>query len=83
MKYNKSVYKSFALVTQFGINMLVPIFLCTFAGIYVDKWLGTSYFCVILFFLGAMAGYRNIYIFAKKIYEEKSDLRNERRNRKR
>jgi len=83
MKYNKNVYKSLTLVTQFGINMLVPIFLCTFAGIYIDKWFSTNYWCVLLFFVGALAGYRNIYVFAKKIYEEKSDLRNERRNRKR
>lgn len=26
-KYNRSVYQSLAVITQFGINMLVPIFL--------------------------------------------------------
>lgn len=68
-KYKKSVYQSFALVTQFGINMLVPIFLCSFAGMFIDKKSGTAYWFVLLFFVGALAGFRNIFIMAKKIYE--------------
>ncbi|MDD2970958.1 MAG: AtpZ/AtpI family protein [Lachnospiraceae bacterium] len=64
----KKVAQSLTLITQFGINMIVPIFLCSFAGIYLDKWLGTSFFMVGLFFIGAIAGFRNIYIMAKHIY---------------
>ena len=37
MKYDKSVYRSLALITQFGINMLVPIFLCTIVGVSGQK----------------------------------------------
>lgn len=48
-KYDKSVYKSFALISQFGINMLVPIGLMTWLGIYLDGKLGTSYWMIILF----------------------------------
>lgn len=73
MKYRKNVYHALTMITQFGINMLVPIFLCSFAGIYLDKWLGTSYWMVLLFFVGALAGFRNVYIFAKKIYSMKSE----------
>ncbi|MCM1162315.1 MAG: AtpZ/AtpI family protein [Roseburia sp.] len=71
MKYRKSVYRSLAMITQFGINMLVPIFLCSFLGMYLDKWLGTGFFMVILFFMGALGGFRNIYILSKRIYEKK------------
>lgn len=70
-KYNKSVYRSLALITQFGINMLVPIFLCSFLGIWLDKKLGTAYWMLLLFFVGALAGFRNCYIMAKRIYEDK------------
>ncbi len=49
--------------------MLVPIFLCVFVGIWLDKFFETSFLTIIFFFLGAMAGARNIYIFARKIYE--------------
>ncbi|HKM20659.1 MAG TPA: AtpZ/AtpI family protein [Lachnospiraceae bacterium] len=69
MKYKKNVYQSLILITQFSINMLVPIFLCTFLGIFLDKMFHTSFIVIILFFMGAMAGFRNVYIFAKKIYE--------------
>lgn len=70
-KYDKSVYRSLALITQFGINMLVPIFLCSFLGIWLDKKFGTSYWMIILFFVGALAGFRNIYIMASKVYKDK------------
>lgn len=68
-KYKKSVYQSLAVISQFGINMLVPIFLCSFAGLFLDRKLGTAFCFVLLFFVGALAGFRNIYILAKKIYE--------------
>lgn len=69
-KYKRSVYQSLAVITQFGINMLVPIFLCSFAGMFLDKKLGTAFWFVLLFFVGALAGFRNIFILARKIYEE-------------
>ena len=69
-KYGKSVYQSLTTITQFGINMVVPIALCSFAGYYLDRWLGTSYIVIILFFIGAAAGFRNIYIFSRKIFQQ-------------
>ncbi len=72
MKYDRSVLRSLTLITQFSINMLVPIALCSFLGAFIDKKAGTSFWVVILFFIGAVAGFRNIFIFAKKIYEDKS-----------
>lgn len=82
MKYDKSVFRALTLITQFSINMLVPILLCTFLGIFIDKKAGTSYWVVILFFVGALAGFRNIYLFAKKIFDDKSgDDRRGRRNK--
>jgi F0F1-type ATP synthase assembly protein I len=72
-KYKSSVYQSLAVITQFGINMLVPIFLCSFGGLFIDRRLNTSYWFIILFFVGALAGFRNIYILAKKIYEGDKD----------
>lgn len=75
MKYHKTVYQSLAMITQFGITMLVPIFLCSFLGWYLDQWLQTSWLFVALFFIGALAGFRNIFILSKKIFETKDDSR--------
>ncbi len=72
MKKNHNVVKALTMVTQFGLNMLVPIFLCTFLGIALDRALSTSFLVIILFFIGALAGFTNIFRMARKIYS-KSD----------
>ncbi len=73
MKYKKNVYQSFTMVMQFGLNMIVPILMCTMLGVY----LGRKFDCMILvaplFIMGALAGFRNIYMMAKKIFEQESD----------
>lgn len=71
MKYNKNVYRALAMITQFGLNMLVPIFGCAFLGSFIDKKLGTSFFVIVFFFIGALAGFRNVFLFSRKIYEDK------------
>lgn len=72
-KMDKSVYRSFAMITQFGINMLVPIGMMTWLGVYLDKRFGTSYLMIVLFFAGAVAGGRNVYHMAKKVYGTSSE----------
>lgn len=69
MKYNRNVYQALTMIMQFGINMLVPIFLCSFAGMYLDRKLGTSFWMILLFFVGTLAGFTNVFRFARKIYE--------------
>ena len=71
MKYNNQVYRSFAMIGQFGISILVPIGLCSAVGYYLDQYFGTSFLFVLLFFIGALAGFRNVYLFSRKIYETK------------
>ncbi len=68
MKYDKSVYRSLALITQFGINMLVPIFLCTIAGVFLGKKFSMDWIVIPLFLIGALAGFRNIFMMAKRVY---------------
>lgn len=67
-KFNKSVYRSLAMITQFGINMLVPIGMMTWLGVYLDGRFGTSFWTILLFFVGALAGGQNVYRMAKRIY---------------
>ena len=69
VKYRKEVYRSLTLILQFGINMLVPIFICCFLGWFLDRRLNTSFVFVIMFFIGALAGGRNVYMMAKHIYD--------------
>ena len=57
-----------SMISQFGINMLVPIFLCFFAGRWADRHFGTTYWTIVLFFVGAITGFRNVYVFAKRYF---------------
>ena len=66
----REVLKTLSLITQFGISMLVPIAMCFFCGFALDKWLGTSFIAIVLFFVGAVAGARNVYVLAKKFFGE-------------
>lgn len=75
MKYDKSVYRSLTLITQFGINMLVPIFLCTIAGVFIGKKFSVEWIVIPLFVVGALAGFRNVFIMAQKIYSKESPSR--------
>ena len=54
--------------------MIVPILLCTFAGIFLDRLFSTSFIVIILFFLGAMAGFRNIFVFARNMNRKTTHL---------
>ena len=67
MKDNSKVVRSFSMITQFTIHMLVPICMCSYGGYLLDKKLGTSFWFVLLFFVGALAGGRNVYLLAGKI----------------
>ncbi len=70
-KQDKSVYRALVLVMQFGINMLVPIGAMSWLGILLDRKCGTSFFMVLFFFVGAVAGFQNIWRMARSVYEEK------------
>lgn len=74
--YDKSVYQSFAMIMQFGINMLVPTCMMSALGIFLDRRLNTSYWMVILFFVGAIAGMQNVYHLAKKVYDSPESRKN-------
>ena len=71
--YDKSVFMSLALISQFGITMIVPMAMMFAVGFVVDRFLGTSYWTVLLFFAGALAGFRNIFVLAREVYGEKKD----------
>ena len=81
--YDKSVFQSLTLITQFGINMLVPIGAMTWLGWYLDGRFGTSYLMILVYFVGAIAGGQNVYRMAKKIYGKKEKQENNvRKNQK-
>ena len=70
-KVDRRLFRTLTLVSQFGINMLVPIGLMLWFGIWLDGKLGTSWISVLCFFVGAIAGFQNIYKMAKGLMKDK------------
>ena len=60
------------LILQFGLNMIVPIVMCTLLGAWLGKKYGMPIITVPLFIMGALAGFNNIFKMAKKIYGQEN-----------
>lgn len=75
MKNTKNVYETFVLIMQFGINMIVPIFLCTLFGVWLASKTGWKILVVLFFLAGALAGMRNCYIVVRRIIEREKKSR--------
>ena len=67
MKDNRSVHESLVLIMQFGINMIVPILLCTWFGVWAAEQTGFPFLAVIMFLAGAAAGIQNCYRITKRM----------------
>ena len=65
---DRIVFRSLAMITQFGLNMLVPICAMSALGVWLDGKLGTSWITILLFAVGAAAGGQNVYRMARRIY---------------
>ncbi len=72
-KDNRQVFASLTLILQFSLNMIVPIFLCTMLGVWLDQKYDIPWIVVPLFIMGALAGFTNIFKMAKKIYGKSGD----------
>ena len=68
-KNNRDVIDALVMVFQFGINMLVPIFICTMLGVWIGNKTGVTWIAVPLFFVGALAGFNNVYRMAKRLID--------------
>jgi predicted F0F1-ATPase subunit len=75
MNYKKSVYTTLAMISQVGISMVVPILLCTYAGVWLEEKFDFPW-TVIMIVVGVLAGVRNVIAMVKRmkqITEEDAD----------
>ncbi|MGN1084520.1 MAG: AtpZ/AtpI family protein [Lachnospiraceae bacterium] len=68
MKQNGRIIKALVLVTQIGFSMMVPVFLCVFAGNFIDEKAGTGFFMPLFLLFGIGAAFRNVYYLLKPFY---------------
>jgi membrane protein DedA with SNARE-associated domain len=77
---NREVFQSFTMIMQFGINMLVPIFACTLFGAWLGEKVNISWLAIPFFAVGALAGMRNVFLFARRIYQPNQKQKKEQKD---
>ena len=70
MKDKHGIGQAIVMITQLGINMLVPVFMCLFIGIWLDKQLGTGWLTLVFLILGIMGGIRGVYSLIHNILKQ-------------
>lgn len=68
MGKKSKIARSFLMISQIGVTVLVPVFLCLFFGIKLNEWFDTVYFVPVFLFLGMGAAARNVYQLTKALY---------------
>ncbi len=67
-KNNKAVFKGIAMITQIGISIMVPVFLCLFLGKWLDSLFHTSFITILFLLLGFVVAFRNVYLMTRTFY---------------
>ena len=73
-KQKNQVVETLALVMQVSISMILPIFACTLAGVWIGNKTDNDWAAVIGFIIGAAAGVESVYKIVKK-YLKNNDKR--------
>ena len=61
---DKKVLRSLVMITQIGISMMVPLFLCAGIGYWINGQFGIVAAFPILLCLGAGAAFRNLFVLS-------------------
>ncbi len=64
----KKVFKALTMITQIGISMMVPVFLCLMFGKWLDRLFHTQGIILVMLLIGIGAAFRNVYIITKSFY---------------
>ena len=68
-KENREIANALIMILQISITMLVPILICSLGGAWLDGKFGTKWIGVVGFFLGAIAGFQNVYRLVKRYFK--------------
>ncbi|MCR4695457.1 MAG: AtpZ/AtpI family protein [Pseudobutyrivibrio sp.] len=64
-KDNRLIANSLVLVLQFGINVIVPIMMCTILGYFISQRLKSKAFTIIGILIGIVAAFNGAYRMVK------------------
>lgn len=74
----KKVLRSFVMITQIGISMMVPIFLCGVLGRYLSRITQREWVFLVIILIGVGAAFRNFFIVTKSFYAKDMKKEHER-----
>jgi ATP synthase protein I len=70
----RQLIKSLGFMSSVGISMVASTFIGLAMGYYLDRWLGTSPWCTLIFLgFGIVSGFRNIYILTERELKRQQD----------
>lgn len=72
-QHKRDVQNALVMVFEFGIQMLVPIILCTLFGVWLGNKVDINWLVIPFFFIGALAGYTNIFKMVKRYLKNKKE----------
>ncbi len=70
-KKNNDVFEMLTLIMQLGISMLVPILMCTLAGVWIGDKFDKMWIPLVGFAVGAAAGMESVYKIVRKYLKNK------------
>ena len=56
------------MLSQIGISMMVPVFLCVWFGSFLEEKFGTAFLFPVFLILGFLSAIRNVYILTRTFY---------------
>ena len=68
LKEKSKIFKTFTMLSQIGISMMVPVFLCVWFGSFLDEKFGTAFLFPVFLVLGFLSAIRNVYILTRTFY---------------
>ncbi len=70
-KKDRKYYETLGNMSVVGLQLVSCTFVGLAMGYYLDKWLDTKPWCLLIFlFLGIAAGFKNMYLEVKKLQEQ-------------
>ena len=66
----RKTFQTLALITQLGLIMISSVGIASWIGVWLDRKLGTSFITVVMFFLGAIAGFQAVSRMVRKIFRD-------------
>ena len=80
MKSRRRLFRAIGMVTQIGISMMVPVFLCIYVGYKLDEHFHTTHWFLICMIIGFITSFRNVYYLTKDFYAKDKAREDEQMN---